>query len=112
MNKYKLLVAVAVAGLFGLSARASIPGYESVNIKCIILMQTNDTYPKATTTKFNVTKMKVTNKDILNLIAAGICHKCLQYWLHKFPQCSLSAQNWQLIIFLMGNFTCLIRPET
>jgi hypothetical protein len=69
MNKYKLLVAVAVAGLFGLSARASISGFDSVNIKCTILMQTNDTYPNANTTKFNVTKMKVTNKDILNLIA-------------------------------------------
>src|ERR1700690_1134166 len=67
MNKYKLLVAVAVAGLLGLSARATISGYELVKIKGTILVQTNDTV-KGSTTKYNVTKVKVVNKDVLKLI--------------------------------------------
>jgi hypothetical protein len=69
MNKYKLLVAVAVAGLLGVSARASISGYESVKIKGTILVQTNST-TSGSTTKYNVTKVKVVNKDVLKLIEA------------------------------------------
>jgi hypothetical protein len=67
MNKYKLLVAVAVAGFLGMSARASISGYDLVNIKSVVLMQTNET-TSGSTTKYNVTKVKVTNKDVLKLI--------------------------------------------
>jgi hypothetical protein len=67
MNKYKLLVAVAVAGLLGMSARAAITAFDPVKIKGTILVQTNDT-TKGSTTKYNVTKIKVTNKDILKLV--------------------------------------------
>lgn len=69
MNKYKLLVAVAVAGLLGVSARAVVVSYEPVSIKAIILVQTNNTYNAGdTVTTYHVTKIKVTNKDILKLI--------------------------------------------
>jgi hypothetical protein len=107
MNKYKLLVAVAVAGLFGLSARASIPGYESVNIKCIILMQTNDTYPKATTTKFNVTKMKVTNKDILNLIAPEFATNAFSIGYTNFPSGFPVGSKLAVNYFSNGEFYVL-----
>jgi hypothetical protein len=70
MKKIKLLVAVAIAGLLGLSARAAVSGYDLVTVKGTVLAQTNDTYnSKDTVTYYNVAKFKVTNKTILNLIA-------------------------------------------
>jgi hypothetical protein len=66
MKKIKLLVAVAIAGLLGLSARATVvSGYELVTVKGTILVQTNDTLSKN-----SVEKLKITNKDVLKLIAA------------------------------------------
>jgi hypothetical protein len=69
MKRSQILVAVAVAGLLGMSARASLPdGYSSVKIKLTALMQA----PTTTTTssaKYNITKVKITNKEMLNLIA-------------------------------------------
>ena len=68
MKKFKLLSAIAMAGLLGLSARAAIPvDYSSVNIKLIVLAQSTNT-TSGSTTKFNVTKMKVINKDVLNQV--------------------------------------------
>ena len=70
MKKIKLLVAVAIAGLLGLSARAAVSGYDLVTVKGTVLAQTNDTHnSKDTVTYFNVAKFKITNKDILKLIA-------------------------------------------
>ena len=44
MKKFKLLSAIAMAGLLGLSARAAISAdYSSVNIKLTVLAQTNST---------------------------------------------------------------------
>jgi len=72
MKKIKLLVAVAIAGLLGLSARAVvITNYDLVTVKATVLAQTNDTYnSKDTVTYYNVAKFKVTSKDVLKLIAA------------------------------------------
>ena len=69
MKKIKLLVAVAIAGLLGLSARAAVSGYDLVTVKATILAQTNETV-SGSTTKYNVAKFKVTSKDVLKLIAA------------------------------------------
>jgi hypothetical protein len=69
MKKFKLLSAIAMAGLLGLSARAALPsGFSSVSIKLTVLLQTNNTAVHSTT-KFNVTKLKVTNKDVLQVVA-------------------------------------------
>jgi len=70
MNKLKLLTAVAVAGLLGVSARASLPAnYSSVNIHLTVQIQTNET-TTASSFKFHVNQIKVTNKDILARVAA------------------------------------------
>ncbi len=69
MKKIKLLVAVAIAGLLGLSTRAAVSGYDLVTVKATILAQTNNT-ASGSTTKYNVVKFKVTSKDVLKLIAA------------------------------------------
>jgi hypothetical protein len=69
MKRIQLVVAVAVAGLLGMSARASLPdGYSSVKIKLTALMQAPNT-STSSSTKYNTTKVKVTNKEMLNLIA-------------------------------------------
>jgi hypothetical protein len=69
MKRMQLVVAVAVAGLLGMSARASLPdGYSSVKIKLTALMQAPNT-STSSSTKYNITKVKVTNKEMLNLIA-------------------------------------------
>jgi hypothetical protein len=69
MKRSQLLVAIAVAGLLGMSARASLPdGYSSVKIKLTALMQAPDT-TTSSSTKYNITKVKITNKEMLNLIA-------------------------------------------
>jgi hypothetical protein len=69
MKRTQLLVAVAVAGLLGMSARASLPdGYSSVKIKLTALMQAPNT-STSSSTKYNITKVKITNKEMLNLIA-------------------------------------------
>jgi hypothetical protein len=69
MKRSQLIVAVAVAGLLGMSARASLPdGYSSIKIKLTALMQAPPT-TTSSSTKFNITKVKVTNKEMLNLIA-------------------------------------------
>jgi hypothetical protein len=68
MKKIKLLSAIAMAGFLGLSARAAIPvDYSSVNIKLTVLFQTNNT-TSGSVTKFNVDKIKVTNKEVLNQV--------------------------------------------
>ena len=68
MKKFKLLTAVALAGLLGLSARAALPAnFSSVNFKLTVLIQAAST-GSGTTTKFNVTKLKITNKEVLNQV--------------------------------------------
>ena len=70
MNKMKLLTAVALAGLLGLSARAGISvNYSAINIHLTVLLQTNSTV-SGSITKYNVTKVKVTNKEVLARVAA------------------------------------------
>jgi hypothetical protein len=71
MKMSQLAVAVAVAGLLGVSARASsLPdGYSSVKIKITALMQADDT-TTSSSIKFSTTKVKITNKEMLNLIAS------------------------------------------
>jgi hypothetical protein len=69
MKKIKLMTVIAMAGLVGMTARAVVStGLETVNIKLTILTQGTNT-ETSSTTKFNVHKVKVTNKDILKLIA-------------------------------------------
>jgi hypothetical protein len=69
MKRSQLLVAVAVAGLLGMSARASLPdGYSSIKIKLTALMQAPST-STSSSVKYNTTKVKITNKEVLNLIA-------------------------------------------
>ena len=69
MKRNQLLVAVAVAGLLGMSARASLPdGYSSVKIKLTALMQAPTT-STSSSIKYNTTKVKITNKEMLNLVA-------------------------------------------
>jgi hypothetical protein len=69
MKRSQILVAVAVAGLLGMSARASVPdGYSSVKIKLTALMQAPST-TTSSSIKYNTTKVKITNKEMLNLIA-------------------------------------------
>jgi hypothetical protein len=69
MKRSQLLVAVAVAGLLGMSAHASLPdGYSSIKIKLTVLMQAPST-TTSSSVKYNTTKVKVTNKEMLNLIA-------------------------------------------
>ena len=69
MKRSQLLVAIAVAGLLGMSARASLPdGYSSVKIKLTALMQAPTT-TTSSSAKFNTTKVKITNKEMLNLVA-------------------------------------------
>lgn len=66
----QLAVAVAVAGLFVVSARASLPdGYSSVKIKATAYIQEGTT-TGGSGAKFTITKVKVTNKEMLNLIAS------------------------------------------
>ena len=68
MKKFKLLSAIAMAGLLGLSARAAIPvDYSSVNFKLTVLFQTNNT-TSGSTTKYHVDKIKITNKDVLTQV--------------------------------------------
>ncbi len=91
MNKCKLLVAVAVAGLLGTSARAAVTGYDPVTIKGTVLVQTNATH-NGSTTKYNVIKLKIVNKDILKFIAnefeetfpAGAQLAVNNYWQGEF----------------------------
>jgi hypothetical protein len=69
MKRMQLVVAMAVVGLLGMSARASLPdGYSSVKIKLTALMQAPST-TSSSSTKYNTTKVKITNKEMLNLIA-------------------------------------------
>jgi hypothetical protein len=71
MKRSQQIVAVAVAGLMGMSALASsLPdGYSSVKIKLTVVMQAAST-SSSSSVKFNTTKVKVTNKEMLNLIAS------------------------------------------
>jgi hypothetical protein len=71
MKMSQLAVAVAVAGLFGVSARASsLPdGYSSVKIKATALIQAADT-TTSSSIKYSTMKVKITNKEMLNLIAS------------------------------------------
>jgi hypothetical protein len=60
MKKLKLLTAIAVAGVVGMSVHAANPsGFETINIKLTALAQNGD----------NTQKIKITNKDLLNQIA-------------------------------------------
>jgi hypothetical protein len=71
MKRSQQIVAVAVAGLMGMSALASsLPdGYSSVKMKLTVTMQAAST-TSSSSVKFNTTKIKVTNKEMLNLIAS------------------------------------------
>jgi hypothetical protein len=66
MKKFKLLSAIAMAGLLGLSARAATPvPFDLVSVHLAALFQTNNS---DTTSK--IVKVKIVNKDILKLIAS------------------------------------------
>jgi hypothetical protein len=68
MKKLKLIAVIAVAGALGLSARATtVTNADVVTIKATITLQTNN-IETGDTTKFAVTKLKVTTKDVLGLI--------------------------------------------
>jgi hypothetical protein len=99
MKNFKLLSAVAVAGLLGLSVHAAGPvNYDIVNVKLTLLVQTNDT-EKGSTEKFNVNKIKLVTKDVLNQIAL------------EFPSnaAAITASGAQLAVndFFDGTFTVL-----
>jgi hypothetical protein len=69
MNKLKLIAVIAVAGALGLSARAaSVPNVDLVTVKAAVLLQNTNPIVVGETTKFAVTKVKITTKDILGLI--------------------------------------------
>ena len=70
MKKIKLLAAVAAAGLFVLTANAASTGYENVTVKATLTFQATNT-GSGSITKYNVTKVKVTNKELLNQIATN-----------------------------------------
>lgn len=64
MKKFKILSAVAVAGLLGLSVRAAAPvNYNIVNVKLTVLIQTN------LESSDKIIKIKLTTKDLLGAIA-------------------------------------------
>ena len=64
MKKINQLAAVAMTGLLGLSAYAAIPAdFSTVAIKLTVLTQNSTISP------FTVTKLKVTNKDVLAQVA-------------------------------------------
>jgi hypothetical protein len=72
MNKFKILAAVAVAGIVGMSIQAAPAGYCSANIKATVLSQNDSvvtTNGTTITAKITTEKVKITNKDILGLIA-------------------------------------------
>jgi hypothetical protein len=70
MKKINQLTVVAMTGLLGLSAYASVPDdFSTVAIKLTVMVQSANSV-SGSTTKFNVTKTKVINKDILTLVAA------------------------------------------
>lgn len=70
MKKINQLAVVAMTGLLGLSAYAKIPDdFSTVAIKLTVVVQNANT-GSGSTIKFNTTKTKVTNKDILVLVAA------------------------------------------
>jgi hypothetical protein len=72
MKQFKMLMAVAMAGLAGLSLQASMPnGYGPVSIKMTGLAQNDPvikTNGSTVTAKVTLAKIKITNKDILGLI--------------------------------------------
>jgi len=69
MNKIKLVTIMAVIGFAALASRAAAPiGVDIVTVKGTLLLQTNNT-EKGSTTEYHVQKVKVTTKDVLNLIA-------------------------------------------
>jgi hypothetical protein len=66
MKKFKLLSAIAMAGLLGLTARAAAPvNFDLVNVQLTALFQTNNTESSS-----KIVKVKIVNKDVLNLIAS------------------------------------------
>ena len=71
MKNLKVLAAAALIGLVGLSAQAStlLTNVDLINVKLTILVQTNNTFPGTYSEKFNVTTVKVINKDVLKVIA-------------------------------------------
>jgi hypothetical protein len=100
MKKIKLLVAVAIAGLLGLSARAvAVSGYELVTVKGTILVQTNDTLSKNSVEKF-----KITNKEILKLIAAE--------YVTNFPSGFPAGAQLAVDYFFDGEFYVLDKNGT
>ena len=69
MKKINQLAVVAMTGLLGLSAHAAIPAdFSTVAIKLTVVVQNANTV-SGSTTKFNTTKTKVINKDIMTLVA-------------------------------------------
>jgi hypothetical protein len=94
------LVAVAIAGLLGLSARAvAVSGYELVTVKGTILVQTNDTLSKNSVEKF-----KITNKEILKLIAAE--------YVTNFPSGFPAGAQLAVDYFFDGEFYVLDKNGT
>jgi hypothetical protein len=63
MKKFKILSAIALAGLVGLTARAAAPAnFDIVSLKLTALVQTNiDT---------KIVKIKITTKDLLKMVVA------------------------------------------
>jgi hypothetical protein len=71
MKKFTLLSAIALAGLVGLSARAAAPvNFDLVSIKLTATVQTN--------IDDKIKKIKITNKDVLNLIASEFTNQTAQ----------------------------------
>src|SRR5665213_722303 len=61
MKKLKLLTALAVAGIVGMTAHATgASGFETINFKLTAYASTNDTA--------KLVKIKITNKDVLNQV--------------------------------------------
>jgi hypothetical protein len=71
MKKFKLLSAIALAGLVGLTARAATPvNFDLVSVKLTAVVQTN--------IDDKIVKIKIVNKDVLNLIASEFTNKAAQ----------------------------------
>jgi len=96
MKRYAFLIAVTFGGFCGTNARGALPvGYCQVNVKLTALIQGSNVVRQAGT-RYNVTRMKIITKDVLNLIG---------------EEYNMSFTNAQLAVdsFGSGNFSVLDR---
>ena len=98
MKKFKLLAVAVVAGLLGLTAQAASTGYASVSLKVTGTFQTNST-DKGSTTTYHVIKVKITNKEMLKMIATE--------FVTNFPSGFPSGSKLVVDAFWGGNFSVL-----